>query len=70
MSLVTETVTVTAVAGARMVVKVLPTNATETALIVVESVVLALAEPPPETVTELTWGEVALLPTFTVTVIG
>jgi len=53
-----------------MVVKVLPTNATETALIVVESVVLALAEPPPETVTELTWGEVALLPPFTVTVIG
>ncbi len=39
-------------------------------IIVVESVVLALAEPPPETVTLLTWGVVAFEVTLTVTVIG
>src|SRR5438874_1952224 len=40
------------------------------ALITVESVVLALAEPPPETPTALTDGECALAASFTVTVMG
>ena len=39
------------------------------ALMIVESVMLAPAEPPPETLTALTCGEVALPATFTVTVI-
>jgi hypothetical protein len=38
-------------------------------LIVVESVVVALADPPPETVTEFTCGDVAVVDTLTVTVI-
>ena len=37
---------------------------------VVESTELAVAEPPPDTVTELTCGDVAVAPTLTVTVIG
>ncbi len=38
---------------------------------VVESLAFAaLAEPPPEALTLLTWGEVALAATFTVTVIA
>jgi hypothetical protein len=36
---------------------------------VVESFALAGAEPPPETATAFTWGDVALDATFTVTVI-
>jgi hypothetical protein len=38
--------------------------------IVVESVADALAEPPPDTLTEFTCGELALAPTFTVTVMA
>ncbi len=38
--------------------------------IIVESVAVAVAEPPPATETELTCGDEALPPTFTVTVIG
>ena len=38
--------------------------------ITVESVVVAVTEPPPEADTELTCGEEALPPTLTVTVIG
>ena len=37
---------------------------------VVESVVLAVADPPPETDTEFTCGDAAFDATFTVTVIG
>jgi len=40
------------------------------AMIVVESAALAVAEPPPDTLTEFTCGEVALVATFTVTVIA
>jgi hypothetical protein len=36
----------------------------------VESVAFAVAEPPPETLTLFTCGEVALATTFTVTVIA
>jgi hypothetical protein len=36
---------------------------------IVESVPLAVAEPPPETLTWFTWGELAFEATFTVTVI-
>jgi hypothetical protein len=36
----------------------------------VESVALALGDPPPDTITALTCGEVAFAATFTVTVIG
>jgi hypothetical protein len=43
---------------------------TMTATIVVESVVLAVAEPPPATPTWFTWVELALAATLTVTVIG
>jgi hypothetical protein len=39
-------------------------------MIVVESVALAVADPPPDTLTEFTWGDVALTATFTVTVIA
>jgi hypothetical protein len=39
-------------------------------LIVVESVAVALADPPPETVTEFTCGDVAVADTLTVTVIA
>jgi hypothetical protein len=38
--------------------------------IVVESVAFALPDPPPDTLTAFTCGEVALVATFTVTVIG
>ena len=38
-------------------------------MMVVESVVLAVADPPPDTETEFTYGEVAFATTFTVTVI-
>jgi len=41
-----------------------------TRMIVVESVAVALADPPPDTVTEFTCGDVALAATFTVTVIA
>jgi hypothetical protein len=41
----------------------------EAAVIVVESVPEAVAEPPPETLTWFTCGELALDATFTVTVI-
>ena len=37
--------------------------------IMVESPALAVAEPPPDALTEFTCGELALAPTFTVTVI-
>jgi hypothetical protein len=40
------------------------------ALIVVESVPLAVADPPPDTLTWFTCGEAALAPTLTVTVIA
>ena len=39
-------------------------------MIVVESLALAVAEPPPETLTWFTWGDVAFAATFTVTVMG
>ena len=39
-------------------------------IIVVESVALAVADPPPDTLTWFTWGEVALAATFTVTVMA
>ena len=48
---------------------VLPMLSTGLRMIVVESVVLAPAEPPPDTLTEFTSGDVALEATFTVTVI-
>ncbi len=70
MSLVTWAVTVTAAAPAWMVENEPVTMATESALIVVESLAFADAEPPPETVTLLTCGELALFPTFTVTVMA
>ena len=38
-----------------------------TAVMMVESVVEAGTEPPPETVTEFTWGDVALAATLTLT---
>jgi hypothetical protein len=38
--------------------------------IVVESVAVAVADPPPDTLTPFTCGEAALAATFTVTVIG
>jgi hypothetical protein len=37
---------------------------------VVESVAVAVADPPPETVTEFTCGDVAIADTFTVAVIA
>ena len=40
------------------------------AVTLVESVALALGDPPPDTITALTCGEVAFAATFTVTVIG
>jgi hypothetical protein len=40
------------------------------ALTMVESVALALAETPPDTLTTFASGEVALAATFTVTVMG
>ena len=39
-------------------------------VIVVESMPFAVADPPPDTLTEFTCGELALAPTFTVTVIA
>jgi hypothetical protein len=39
-------------------------------LIIVESVMLAVAEPPPETLTEFTCGDVAFPATLTVTAIA
>jgi hypothetical protein len=39
-------------------------------VITVESLVLAPADPPPLTFATFTWGEVALVATFTVAVIG
>jgi hypothetical protein len=41
-----------------------------TGVMMVESVMVALADPPPDTVTELICGEVAVEPTFTVAVIA
>ena len=60
--------TVPAPVGRVVEVKVSPPPAA--ALMVVESVVEALADPPPETVTEFTCGDVAVADTFTVTVIA
>ena len=42
----------------------------EQAVMIVESVVLAPTEPPPETLTAFTCGEAALVATFTVTVMA
>ena len=39
-------------------------------MIVVESVAVAAVEPPPETLTEFTCGDAALVATFTVTVMA
>jgi hypothetical protein len=55
-------------ASAETAVRV-PSGVAET-LTTVESVAVALAEPPPDTVTEFTCGVLALAFTFTVTAIG
>src|SRR5438445_28224 len=52
--------------GLKLVIFGLPNDGTMT----VESLALALAEPPPVTVTAFTWGEVAFGATFTVTTTG
>jgi len=57
----TITVPDVAEAGARLIVK---------SAIVVLSVALAVADPPPDTLTEFICGEVAFAATFTVTVIA
>jgi hypothetical protein len=45
-------------------------NSAAGAMTAAESMAFAVAEPPPETLTLFTWGEVAVCATFTVTVIG
>src|ERR1700722_3603987 len=48
----------------------MPNTGAVVLVITVESVVLAAAEPPPETATAFTCGDVALAATFTVTAIA
>jgi hypothetical protein len=45
-------------------------NTAARGMITVESLAFAVAEPPPDTLTLFTCGDVALAPTFTVTVIA
>jgi hypothetical protein len=46
------------------------TETTDGMAIIVGSLALESGDPPPDTLTAFTWGEVALAATFTVTTIG